>query len=264
MGSKESRPLSEILEELEAILDLRKQLEKNTQLQPLFSPQWFERALSVRAQKLESAMVSVQTIDGLENLSLLVKLHFELMQWDFHGLNDQITTAINLQKVHLDVDTARKEASDNHEPVSMPSMSGVFPVSAVRTFPIRAIASQQEKISSMEDDLYLVWDEAGEVYNCFKGRSNLTSVFSSLEIVAVDVTDFSCSRDSTKVLIKFNADVRTKVPLFIDMVDNKAVRTLFNELLDISQNDIQRHLEDSSDLDKLVAGFEYMRSSNLE
>lgn len=68
-----------------------------------------ERTLSVRAQELESAIVSRRKIDGLENLSLLVKLHIELMQWDFHGLNDQITTAINLQKAHLDLDTARKE-----------------------------------------------------------------------------------------------------------------------------------------------------------
>ncbi|KAL9018094.1 MAG: hypothetical protein Q9185_004627 [Variospora sp. 1 TL-2023] len=264
MESKESRPLTEILDELEAILDLRKQLERNTQLQPLFSHQWFERTLSVRAQELESAMVSRQKIDGLENLSLLVKLHIELMQWDFHGLNDQITTAINLQKAHLDLDTARKEASDDHEPVSMPSMSGTFPVSAVRTFPIRAIASQQEKISSMQDDLYLIWDEAGEVYNCFKGRTNLTSVFSSLQVVANQVTEFSCSRGSTKVLIQYNADMGTKVPLFIDMVNDKAVHTLFDELLNISQNDMERHLEDSSNLDELVAGFEYMRSSNLE
>ncbi|KAL8985096.1 MAG: hypothetical protein Q9177_004529 [Variospora cf. flavescens] len=143
-------------------------------------------------------------------------------------------------------------------------MSGAFPDSAVQTFPIRAIASQQEKISSRQDNLYLVWDEAGEVYNCFKGRTNLTSVFSSLHIVADQVTVFSCSRGSTKVLFKFNADVCTKGPLFIDMVNEKAVRTLLDELLNISQNDIERHLEDSSDLDELVAGFEYMQSSNLE
>lgn len=160
MASTGSRPISEILTELEGILELLVDLERNIQLQSLFSPQWFQQQLQNKAGELERSIVDLSMSGGIKNLSRMVLLHHELRLRDFFGLNDQLTGAINLQKSYLDdiatevyipnptfIETSysrNQQTSTNNDQVREPVVTGPVP-NGGRSFSIRAFATSNDK-----------------------------------------------------------------------------------------------------------------------
>lgn len=255
-NKNQPRPLSEVLSDLEGFLQLQKELIMNPPLQRHFSAKWFEDHLCSKINELESSPVDESPLGGIKNLNLLVRIHRELTALRIQDIDPLFTMAISLQKASVDshglANRVRRlnNTDDPSQPYGQkyapaPMMSGAAPRGGAETFAIEAIATKDQKVSGgYREDLYLVWEEDSRAFRCVKGHNIITSIFPDLCIVADEVTEFRCSKESTKVLIKSNVDADTEMFLFINMADTKAVFRLFDQLQEHSSKDIELHFED--------------------
>ncbi|KAL8924188.1 MAG: hypothetical protein Q9208_004152 [Pyrenodesmia sp. 3 TL-2023] len=232
----------------------------NAPLRPCFGPKWFEAHICSKVSELRRSTADKTAIGGIKNLNQLVRLHRELTGIGFRQMDAEFRMAISVQKAVVD-----SHCSANRKVASTPMMSGPNLAAGVETFAIQKIATKDHKVSQgYEEDLYLVWEQDAKAFRCVKGGLKIiTSMFPDLRVAADEVTDFICSKESTKVLIKSTIDVDMEVSLFIKMANVEAVPQLFDQLHEHSSNDIDRHFQDSSDMDQIIAEFESMESVEI-
>lgn len=118
----------------------------------------------------------------------------------------------------------------------------LHPSKTAPTFILRACGTDGGRLTAVDGDLYLVWDEGCKFFDCCKGRKNLTALVRQLGISVDNVTGFLCSADSTKVIIKSSGDVVPDISLFVHLINTKDVRGLLDFLLDKCENDIERYI----------------------
>ncbi|KAL9002866.1 MAG: hypothetical protein Q9188_004232 [Gyalolechia gomerana] len=234
----------------EGILELRVELERNIQLQSLFSPQWFQQQLQNKAGELERSIVDLSMSGGIKNLSRMVHLHHELRLRDFLGLNDQLTGAINLQKSYLD-DVATKTSTSSDQ-VREPVVTGPVP-NRGRSFSIRAFATSNDKIAGTYN-LYLCWNERNKSLECTRvGYAGARRSY-DLRIVPADITEINCAVGYGKFFIKSSQGIVPKIRFYVRLSDD--ADEFVNYLCEKAEGDIDVVYRNSDEIDQLVADLE--------
>ncbi len=110
MGSTGNRTFGEIIEELEAVLELYTDLQTIVELQPLFDAEWFESKVRKKVHQLPPSTINGSELEGLRTLSRLAKLHQKLAGMGLGDFHEEISMAVIRQKIFLndkDVETLK-------------------------------------------------------------------------------------------------------------------------------------------------------------
>lgn len=96
-----NRAFGEVVEELEAVLELHTDLQTTIQLQPLFDPGWFENKVRNKVHQLQLSTITGSEHEGFKTLSRLTKLHQKLAAVSLGDYHEQIAMAVVRQKIFL-------------------------------------------------------------------------------------------------------------------------------------------------------------------
>lgn len=110
MASTSNRAFGEVVEELEAVLELHADLQTAVAIHPLFEPEWFENKVRSKAHQLQLSTINGSELEGLRTPSRLAKLHPKLSGMGFGDFHEEIAMAVVRQKIFLsdgDVETVK-------------------------------------------------------------------------------------------------------------------------------------------------------------
>lgn len=105
MQSTNNRVFGEVVEELEAVLELHADLQNTVQLQTLFDPEWFENKVRNKVHQLQLSTINGSELEGLKTLSRLAKLHRKLAEVGFGDYHEHMAMAVVRQKIFLNENT---------------------------------------------------------------------------------------------------------------------------------------------------------------
>lgn len=288
-----------IIEEMEGLLQLFKEVEQNAQLQPFLPRKWFENMFFARAREIGGGrIVGKPAMESLEEMTRMVKLHRELEESGFHDLGGYFVYSMQLAKADLFSETYGADVCS-----SPPSPNALLiPIfdwnrqtdmyaqidSSKETDPecwgagdeipqihIKSIPCGKAKVcSDGEGDLLLsydlcrgaydVWKGAGNGWEGTKGRVCVTALLPSLQIVANEAQLLLHFQASNKVLIKGCRGSQAKEDVLLEVAETSDVGKLLGVLQVRSCSDVDCRIEGSnSDLNEVVEGFEKMDVSGL-
>ncbi|KAL8743719.1 MAG: hypothetical protein Q9184_008081, partial [Pyrenodesmia sp. 2 TL-2023] len=230
MSSGKGRSVSDVLSELEHIIELRKALEVKAEKHTLFPSDWVDHHLTKKIQELELAVPTTRA-QGFRYLTRMLRIHDHLMDRELLDLANQLTMVIYDQKSALDGNdspggTVRpaspilrmmlsgilSQSPKILDPTTTPMMSGALPYvkgqssggmagsAAVKDnvqegYYIKAISTGKHKLS-VTDDLRLVWREDTKDLQCYQGSHNLSIIYPGFNLRPDTVKVFSYSKDS--------------------------------------------------------------------
>ncbi|KAL8903043.1 MAG: hypothetical protein Q9207_004200 [Kuettlingeria erythrocarpa] len=271
MASTDARILGEVLQEVEGVLVVRKQLEKQNPLHAIFTPNWMDCLLHSRVRALEASTATVAMAQGLGHLARLLNVHNDLAERDFPGLAWRVILVFARQKSLLEdqsekpkvkfsrlflyLKVTQQQVKDCDETASDRFMagkalaldeqlfhsngdSGPSTVEDIRhSFTVRAIGSSETKWS--EPNLRLVWMSAQGVWTILRAGQDLSDLYPSLKIAPQTVTAIVYAKYCSKVLIKLDLGLPEESSLYLRMTTQNDVTELRKSILRNLQKKIE-------------------------
>ncbi|KAL8903040.1 MAG: hypothetical protein Q9207_004197 [Kuettlingeria erythrocarpa] len=250
MGSGSERAFGEIVEELEAVLELYTDLQTAIGIQSLFESEWLENKVRTKVHQPGPQ----RSMD--RNLRKLAGMGFG----DFH---EEISMAVIRQKIFLNGDVKMvKEIIDVEVPTGGPYlMHGAMPPpheanTSDKVYSIQAIGSTTHRVASSVIGLYLIWSNTRKVIECFQGRTNLAQTYPGFTIDPSSITLFERCKENGKVLLESSVGDQKEIPLFVHLAEKDDVNEFFEYLVELAKRLFQCQNVSSQKIDRHVAGFE--------
>ncbi len=102
MALTDARILGDVLQEVEGVILVRKQLEKQNPRYAIFTPDRMDALLHSRVQALEASSATVAMAEGLGHLARLLNVHNDLAERALPGLALRVISVISRQKSLLE------------------------------------------------------------------------------------------------------------------------------------------------------------------
>lgn len=102
MRLMKSRGFGDVLAEVEAILDINKELESQPDKHAVIDPLWMDHILSSQLMELENSDISGPMIQGLDHLKRLLRVQRYLIGKNMSDMVHPVTLALVRQKAALE------------------------------------------------------------------------------------------------------------------------------------------------------------------
>ncbi|KAI4092392.1 MAG: hypothetical protein LQ344_003457 [Seirophora lacunosa] len=263
-STQASSPLSQILSDIEDIIELRMALCRRwatSDHHPFISVDWMDFQLQ---EKIDEAGRRVSTAPPrrAKCMTRMLNIQNELCIEQFRDLPHEMGLVIERLKVVIEDPLMSRplphfigQTSDRWRQ-TVPTAAGGGGSDARIEFMLSAYGSETRKAFGDDKDLRLVWKAGQKVFHCYKSRYNQATVYANLELVPDNVERFIRSKDGNKVLIESAVGGDSGVPLFLQLRDGREVKRLFITLLQLTEGYIEHEIRGSEDVDQAVAEYE--------